>query len=66
VRLDIERFLILWCTVMHNSITWPRHGCYQCRSCGRTYAVPWAEQESVSLRAPVLPIGAVFDEARTA
>jgi hypothetical protein len=26
-----------WCSLVHNSLTWPIHGYYQCRSCGRRY-----------------------------
>src|SRR5260370_42483981 len=33
----------LWCEIMHDSATWPIHGRYQCRTCGRLYAVPWME-----------------------
>ncbi|MCU1235288.1 MAG: hypothetical protein JWP63_3255 [Candidatus Solibacter sp.] len=33
----------LWCDMMHDSPMWPIHGRYQCRTCGRLYAVPWAE-----------------------
>jgi hypothetical protein len=34
----------LWCTLMHESLSWPIHGKYQCRSCGRRYPVQWAEE----------------------
>jgi len=27
----------VWCNVMHESIMWPTHGHYECRSCGRRY-----------------------------
>ena len=33
----------LWCDLMHDSAMWPIHGEYRCRTCGRHYAVPWAE-----------------------
>jgi hypothetical protein len=33
----------MWCEIMHDSATWPIHGRYQCRTCGRLYAVPWME-----------------------
>ena len=26
-----------WCNLMHESIMWPVHGRYECRSCGRQY-----------------------------
>jgi hypothetical protein len=31
-----------WCHLMHPDVTWPIHGQYRCRTCGRTYPVPWA------------------------
>jgi len=34
----------LWCTLMHESLSWPIHGKYQCRLCGRRYPVQWAEE----------------------
>jgi len=33
----------LWCDLMHGSPMWPIHGHYECRTCGRLYAVPWAD-----------------------
>jgi hypothetical protein len=38
----VERFGAVWCDLMHDSPMWPIHGEYQCRTCGRHYAVPWA------------------------
>jgi len=38
----LERLGVLWCTFMHNAPTWPIHGQYECRTCGRHYRVPWA------------------------
>ena len=35
------RLSTLWCGLMHASTTWPIHGHYHCRTCGRTYFVPW-------------------------
>jgi len=26
-----------WCRMSHGSVTWPLHGEYQCRTCGRRY-----------------------------
>uniref|UniRef100_Q026M5 MucB/RseB N-terminal domain-containing protein n=1 Tax=Solibacter usitatus (strain Ellin6076) TaxID=234267 RepID=Q026M5_SOLUE len=43
----------LWCEIMHDSATWPIHGRYQCRTCGRLYAVPWTESR---LQAPAARI----------
>jgi hypothetical protein len=34
---------MLWCDLMHDSPMWPIHGRYECRTCGRRYAVPWAD-----------------------
>lgn len=31
----------LWCKAMHESLMWPSHGHYQCRTCGREYPVVW-------------------------
>ena len=39
----------LWCVVMHDSPTWPIHGEYRCRTCGRQFPVPWAAE--ISMRA---------------
>jgi hypothetical protein len=41
----------LWCAFMHDAVTWPIHGEYRCRSCGRRYAVPWSESRATA-RAP--------------
>jgi hypothetical protein len=27
----------IWCGLMHDSVMWPIHGQYQCRTCGRSY-----------------------------
>jgi hypothetical protein len=45
-----ERLGALWCDLMHDSPMWPTHGEYQCRTCGRHYAVPWAEQRRLPIR----------------
>jgi hypothetical protein len=42
---NLHRF---WCVFMHNDLKWPMHGQYQCRICGRSYAVPWAERGSTA------------------
>ena len=43
-RLDRDgKIGVLWCTLMHDSPTWPIHGHYECRVCGRLHAVPWSE-----------------------
>lgn len=35
----------LWCKLLHNQTTWPMHGHYECRSCGRRYPVMWEFRE---------------------
>jgi hypothetical protein len=37
-----RRVADLWCTLMHDSLMWPIHGLYECRTCGRRQAVAWA------------------------
>ena len=27
----------VWCNLTHESIMWPTHGRYECRTCGRRY-----------------------------
>ena len=34
---SVMRLSALWCGVMHESLMWPIHGEYQCRTCGRRY-----------------------------
>jgi hypothetical protein len=34
----------IWCGLMHDSVMWPIHGKYQCRTCGRRY--PALEDDS--------------------
>jgi hypothetical protein len=50
---------VTWCRLTHESLTWPVHGHYACRTCGRRYpAFPEAPvelKEAVSRRASVLP-----------
>jgi hypothetical protein len=38
-----RRLAGLWCTLMHDSLMWPIHGEWQCRTCGRRQAVAWAQ-----------------------
>jgi hypothetical protein len=35
-RLE-SRIGTLWCTLAHESVMWPVHGEFECRSCGRHY-----------------------------
>jgi hypothetical protein len=32
-----SRIDTVWCGLMHESIMWPVHGHYECRTCGRRY-----------------------------
>jgi hypothetical protein len=59
-----SRIDTVWCRLMHESILWPIHSHYECRTCGRRYpalvAAPTAgspEREAAS-RALPLPIKA--------
>lgn len=40
----VDALNALWCELMHDSLMWPIHSQYQCRTCGRQYMVPWALQ----------------------
>lgn len=42
-----ERLGVWWCRLMHAAPMWPMRGRYTCRTCGRSYAVPWAEDHVV-------------------
>jgi hypothetical protein len=43
----------IWCSLMHSSAMWPIHDEYSCRSCGRRFAVPWAN--SFEFGRPAMP-----------
>jgi hypothetical protein len=62
----IEKLLVVWCRIMHNNITWPHRSHYECRTCGRCYAVPWAAQEHAGSHGRVIEIGQALEHARTA
>ena len=32
-----SRIGVIWCSLTHKSLTWPVHGHYACRTCGRRY-----------------------------
>ncbi len=36
-----SRLATAWCRAMHADVTQPRYGYYQCRTCQRSYRVPW-------------------------
>jgi hypothetical protein len=39
-----DRFGNLWCTLMHDSMSWPIHGHYTCLKCGRQHLVRWERE----------------------
>jgi hypothetical protein len=50
-----ERIGTTWCTLAHDSLLWPIHGYYECRSCGRHFpAFGEAAHQSTSMGA--LPV----------
>jgi hypothetical protein len=40
-----DRLGYLWCTLMHDSPSWPIHGHYTCLTCGRRHLVRWEREE---------------------
>jgi len=40
----------VWCRHFHNSVMWPIHGEYECRSCGRRFTVPWDARNKLQER----------------
>jgi hypothetical protein len=40
----------LWCRHFHDSVMWPIHGEYECRSCGRRHSVPWDPRNKIQER----------------
>ena len=51
----------LWCSLAHESVMWPLHGHYECRTCGRRYAAfeeaLVASRAGESTGAVQLPVG---------
>jgi hypothetical protein len=43
----------IWCRVMHDSISRPIHGQYQCWTCLRQYEIPWTVEPP---KTPVMAI----------
>src|SRR5947209_1471544 len=59
------KFGELWCNFMHDSPSWPIHGQYQCRTCGRRYPVPWAGDMALAPQAKRMAAeGARVSQAR--
>jgi hypothetical protein len=54
-----DKIGILWCRLIHNSVSWPIHGHYHCWTCMRQYEVPWAAEPQrtpvIALRSPASP-----------
>lgn len=42
----IEAIAIWWCRTMHERISRPMHGQYQCWECGRKFDVAWEPRRS--------------------
>jgi hypothetical protein len=40
-RSPVEKLGNLWCTLMHDSLSWPIYGHYTCLTCGRQHSVRW-------------------------
>jgi hypothetical protein len=47
----VDKLGNLWCTLMHDSLSWPIHGHYTCLACGRRHLVRW-EREAGTLTSP--------------
>jgi hypothetical protein len=41
----VDKLGNLWCTLMHDSLSWPIHGHYTCLACGRRHSVTWEREE---------------------
>jgi hypothetical protein len=50
-RSPIDRLGNFWCTLMHDSLSWPIHGHYTCLTCGRRHLVSW-EREAFTFPEP--------------
>ena len=44
-RSPVDKLGNLWCTLMHDSMSWPIHGHYTCLTCGRQHLVRWEREE---------------------
>ena len=54
VRLNfMERLGVQWCRMMHKEAMWPMRGRYQCRTCGRSYLVPWDGEPANPVQLPI-------------
>jgi hypothetical protein len=50
-RSPVDRLGNLWCTLMHDSLSWPIHGHYTCLTCGRQHLVRWEREAPASAEA---------------
>ena len=52
LEFQIERLGSWWCRAQHRRVRWPVHGEYECATCYRRYAVPWAgnQEQAASSR----------------
>ena len=41
----VQKLGNLWCTLMHDSPSWPIHGHYTCLACRRQHLVRWERAE---------------------
>jgi hypothetical protein len=51
LEIQLERLRRWWCRLQHQSVRWPVRGQYECTTCYRRYAVPWAAP-AVTTRSP--------------
>jgi hypothetical protein len=42
VKHQISRLQVMWCNLMHDKTSWPRHGHYICRHCRRVCPMPFS------------------------
>ena len=45
IRIGLYLVRRMWCTLMHDNLSWPMHGRYVCRRCGIVYNVPWRPEQ---------------------
>ena len=69
-----SRIGAIWCTLTHDSLMWPAHGYYGCRTCGRRYAAfaempmpnrPELEIKRVTAIRPGISVGRVDSQERS-
>jgi len=55
-----------WCKTMHKHSTWPIHGRYSCRDCGREYTIEWTEPAAAKPRPDAARVTAQVERAGAA